>query len=361
MEIVTWVLDGELAHRDSTGTVGIIYPGLAQRMSAGSGIQHSEMNASATADVHLVQMWVLPDTQGIEPGYEQRDLNDALAAAVWSSSRPDRDTTARCRSTSATPCCRRDASVPARRSWCPTRRTCTCSSPWATLARRHRARNRRRGAPHRRGLAVAHRGNATGPRCSSGRRREHDASSPSTGRAARPANGDTSGPQRRTTVSSSASRPAARGTRWSTSWSLGAARRRRARRGLRLLVLAAGVVPRAHGLRRRAARSGTPPRPTVRRGCATASHRSGAVRAGPDPTCPRTCATRRPRSPRSAGSARSRRSRSAAPAASAPVRSAASPPWPDCRMPASRSGRSTHRRRHRSQSRSGPARSPARS
>ena len=80
MEIVTWVLDGELGHRDSTGTDGVIYPGLAQRMSAGSGIRHSEMNASATADVHLVQMWVLPDTNGIEPGYEQRDLNDALAS-----------------------------------------------------------------------------------------------------------------------------------------------------------------------------------------------------------------------------------------------------------------------------------------
>jgi redox-sensitive bicupin YhaK (pirin superfamily) len=79
MEIVTWVLRGELAHRDSTGTDGIIYPGLAQRMSAGHGIRHSEMNASATADVHLVQMWVLPDTEGIEPGYEQRDLNDALS------------------------------------------------------------------------------------------------------------------------------------------------------------------------------------------------------------------------------------------------------------------------------------------
>jgi redox-sensitive bicupin YhaK (pirin superfamily) len=80
MEIVTWVLDGELAHRDSTGTDGVIYPGLAQRMSAGRGIRHSEMNASATADVHLVQMWVLPDTSGIEPGYEQRDLNDALTS-----------------------------------------------------------------------------------------------------------------------------------------------------------------------------------------------------------------------------------------------------------------------------------------
>ncbi len=78
MEIVTWVLNGELEHRDSTGTVGVIYPGLAQRMSAGSGIAHSEMNASGSADVHLVQMWVLPDTQGIPPGYEQRDVNDAL-------------------------------------------------------------------------------------------------------------------------------------------------------------------------------------------------------------------------------------------------------------------------------------------
>jgi redox-sensitive bicupin YhaK (pirin superfamily) len=72
------VLEGELAHRDSTGTDGVIYPGLAQRMSAGRGIRHSEMNASASADVHLVQMWVLPDTEGIDPGYEQRDLTDAL-------------------------------------------------------------------------------------------------------------------------------------------------------------------------------------------------------------------------------------------------------------------------------------------
>jgi redox-sensitive bicupin YhaK (pirin superfamily) len=78
MEIVTWVLQGELGHRDSTGTDGVIYPGLAQRMSAGRGIQHSEMNASSTVDVHFVQMWVLPDTPGIDPSYEQRDLNDAL-------------------------------------------------------------------------------------------------------------------------------------------------------------------------------------------------------------------------------------------------------------------------------------------
>jgi hypothetical protein len=80
MEIVTWVLDGSLEHRDSTGAVGEIYPGLAQRMSAGTGVTHSERNASATADLHLVQMWVLPDTRGIQPGYEQIDVNDALAS-----------------------------------------------------------------------------------------------------------------------------------------------------------------------------------------------------------------------------------------------------------------------------------------
>jgi redox-sensitive bicupin YhaK (pirin superfamily) len=79
MEIVTWVLDGELEHRDSTGTVGVIYPGLAQRMSAGSGIQHSEMNHSQTEPVHFLQMWVVPDTPGIAPGYQQVDVNERLA------------------------------------------------------------------------------------------------------------------------------------------------------------------------------------------------------------------------------------------------------------------------------------------
>lgn len=79
MEIVTWVLSGELEHTDSAGNHGIIYPGLAQRMSAGSGIYHSEMNHSTTEPVHLVQMWVVPDRYGIDPGYEQRDVNEALA------------------------------------------------------------------------------------------------------------------------------------------------------------------------------------------------------------------------------------------------------------------------------------------
>ena len=67
MEIVTWVLDGELTHQDSTGNRGVIYPGLAQRMSAGSGILHSEKNDSATEPVHFVQMWVVPDETAHRP------------------------------------------------------------------------------------------------------------------------------------------------------------------------------------------------------------------------------------------------------------------------------------------------------
>ncbi|MDO8363434.1 MAG: pirin family protein [Actinomycetota bacterium] len=80
MEIVTWVLSGRLEHKDSEGNHGVLYPGLAQRMSAGRGIRHSEFNASTDEPVHFLQMWVLPDTKGVQPGYEQRDLNDALAA-----------------------------------------------------------------------------------------------------------------------------------------------------------------------------------------------------------------------------------------------------------------------------------------
>jgi quercetin 2,3-dioxygenase len=78
MEIVTWVLEGELEHKDSVGNKDIIYPGLAQRMSAGTGIWHSEMNPRGDRDVHLVQMWVLPDTESVNPGYEQLDINPQL-------------------------------------------------------------------------------------------------------------------------------------------------------------------------------------------------------------------------------------------------------------------------------------------
>lgn len=87
MEIVTWVLSGSLVHQDSLGHSGVIYPGLAQRMSAGSGILHSEKNdswrVSTTAQhdepVHFVQMWVVPDEPGLDPGYQQLEIDDELA------------------------------------------------------------------------------------------------------------------------------------------------------------------------------------------------------------------------------------------------------------------------------------------
>ena len=78
MEIVTWVLDGELEHKDSEGNSGIIYQGLAQRMSAGTGIWHSEMNPQGNKDVHFIQMWVPPDQERVTPGYEQLDINGEL-------------------------------------------------------------------------------------------------------------------------------------------------------------------------------------------------------------------------------------------------------------------------------------------
>ena len=86
MEIVTWVLRGSLVHQDSTGHSGVIYPGLAQRMSAGRGILHSEKNDSWTLTgeqthsepVHFVQMWVVPDESGVTPGYQQLEIDDEL-------------------------------------------------------------------------------------------------------------------------------------------------------------------------------------------------------------------------------------------------------------------------------------------
>ncbi|MBO4205896.1 pirin family protein [Micromonospora echinofusca] len=87
MEIVTWVLRGSLVHQDSTGHSGVVYPGLAQRMSAGTGILHSEKNDAYRLEpdrpqepVHFVQMWVVPDESGITPGYEQREIDDTLLA-----------------------------------------------------------------------------------------------------------------------------------------------------------------------------------------------------------------------------------------------------------------------------------------
>lgn len=74
MEIITYVLDGELAHKDSTGGRGIIHSGEVQRMTAGTGIAHSELNASEKKPVKLLQMWVLPERAGLTPSYEQKQF-----------------------------------------------------------------------------------------------------------------------------------------------------------------------------------------------------------------------------------------------------------------------------------------------
>jgi len=75
MEIVTYILDGAIAHKDSSGGGGTIRPGEIQRMSAGTGITHSEFNPSASETCHLLQIWIMPSKRGIQPGYEQKTID----------------------------------------------------------------------------------------------------------------------------------------------------------------------------------------------------------------------------------------------------------------------------------------------
>jgi redox-sensitive bicupin YhaK (pirin superfamily) len=79
LEIVTWIVAGELRHADDLGNAGVVGPGVVQRLSAGSGVRHSERNARTDADLRFVQTWLLPDGAGGEPSYERIDVRDLLA------------------------------------------------------------------------------------------------------------------------------------------------------------------------------------------------------------------------------------------------------------------------------------------
>lgn len=78
MEIITYILEGGLAHKDSMGNGSIVKPGEVQRMTAGTGVAHSEANPSATEPVHLLQIWIMPNARDLEPGYEQKMYSDEL-------------------------------------------------------------------------------------------------------------------------------------------------------------------------------------------------------------------------------------------------------------------------------------------
>lgn len=91
MEILTWVLEGALEHKDSSGGSGVIRPGDLQRMTAGRGVTHSEFNHSKAEPVHLLQIWIFPEERGLTPGYEQKRFDLKPGALTLLASRDGRD------------------------------------------------------------------------------------------------------------------------------------------------------------------------------------------------------------------------------------------------------------------------------
>jgi len=91
MEIITYVLDGAIAHKDSLGTGSVIRPGDVQRMSAGTGIRHSEFNSSASDPLHFLQIWIVPDKERLVPGYEQKSFERKPGELRLVGSRDGRD------------------------------------------------------------------------------------------------------------------------------------------------------------------------------------------------------------------------------------------------------------------------------
>jgi redox-sensitive bicupin YhaK (pirin superfamily) len=114
MEILTYLVDGELAHRDSMGNGSTLRRGDVQRMTAGTGVVHSEMNGSRDSEVRLLQIWILPEREGLAPGYEERQFDDAAKRGGL----------------------RLIAGRSTRRSWRPAARSSTGSRPDATRGSR---------------------------------------------------------------------------------------------------------------------------------------------------------------------------------------------------------------------------------